>query len=157
MFGATTGGKTLPDPLTQTKPSSAQSDTAQPDPDQVLALVLNSLEKDLALDIVPIDLRGRSAMADHMVIASGRNARHVAAIADKLIERLKSETGHAPRIEGKEGGDWVLVDTDDVIIHLFRPEVRAFYQLEKIWMSPEALARLQDEQPHLMTEGSAQS
>lgn len=152
-----TGGKTLSDPITQTNSSSAQLKETTPDPDQMLALVLNSLEKDLALDIVQIDLRGRSAMADHMVIASGRNARHVAAIADKLIERLKSGTGHPPRIEGKEGGDWVLVDADDVIIHLFRPEVRAFYQLEKIWMLPDALARLKDEQPHLMTEAPADS
>lgn len=86
-----------------------------------------------------IDLRGRSAMADHMVIASGRNARQVASIAEKLVERLKELTGRSARIEGKDTGDWVLIDTDDVIVHVFRPEVREFYQLEKMWMPTEAL------------------
>ena len=81
-----------------------------------------------------IDLRGRSAMADHMVIASGRNARQVAAIAEKLVQRLKQQTGRGARIEGQETGDWVLIDTDDVIVHVFRPEVREFYQLEKMWL-----------------------
>lgn len=112
-------------------------------------LVLKCLDDDLAEDVVQIDLRGRSAMADHMVIASGRSARHVAAIADKLLERLKAHQGHTPRVEGKETGDWVLVDTDNVVVHLFRPEVRAFYQLEKMWMSPEALTELRRTQPHL--------
>lgn len=86
-----------------------------------------------------IDLRGRSAMADYMVIASGRNARQVASIAEKLVERLKEQTGRSARIEGKETGDWVLIDTDDVIVHVFRPEVREFYQLEKMWMPTDAL------------------
>ena len=86
-----------------------------------------------------IDLRGRSAMADHMVIASGRNARQVASIAEKLVERLKELTGRSARIEGKDTGDWVLIDTDDVIVHVFRPEVREFYQLEKMWMPTDAL------------------
>ena len=81
-----------------------------------------------------IDLLGRSSMADHMVIASGRNARQVASIAEKLVERLKEQTGRSARIEGKETGDWVLIDTDDVIVHVFRPEVREFYQLEKMWL-----------------------
>jgi len=88
---------------------------------------------------VTIDLRGRSAMADHMVIASGRSSRQVAAIAEKLVQRLKEQTGRTARIEGKETGDWVLIDTDDVIVHLFRPEVREFYQLEKMWMPADAL------------------
>lgn len=73
-------------------------------------------------------------MADHMVIASGRSSRQVASIAEKLTERVKAETGRPVRIEGKEVGDWVLIDTDDVIVHVFRPEVRDFYQLEKMWM-----------------------
>ena len=105
----------------------------------MLSLILKSLEDDLAEDIVQIDLRGRSAMADHMVIASGRNARQVAAIAEKLVERLKEQTGRSARVEGKETGDWVLIDTDDVIVHVFRPEVREFYQLEKMWMPADAL------------------
>lgn len=86
-----------------------------------------------------IDLRGRSAMADHMVIASGRSSRQVAAIAEKLVQRLKDQTGRTARIEGKDTGDWVLIDTDDVIVHVFRPEVREFYQLEKMWMPADAL------------------
>ncbi len=86
-----------------------------------------------------IDLRGRAAKADHMVIASGRNARQVASIAEKLVERLKAQTGQSARVEGKDTGDWVLIDTDDVIVHVFRPEVREFYQLEKMWMPADAL------------------
>ncbi|MCZ0960506.1 ribosome silencing factor [Paracoccus benzoatiresistens] len=112
--------------------------------DQILARILSSLDDDKAEDIVTIDLRGRSAMADHMVIASGRSARQVGAIAEKLAERMKLITGRTPRIEGKETGDWVLIDTDDVIVHVFRPEVREFYQLEKMWMPADALSRVRD-------------
>ncbi|SNT73110.1 ribosome-associated protein [Paracoccus seriniphilus] len=83
-------------------------------------------------------------MADHMVIASGRSARQVSAIAEKLAERVKEATGRSPRIEGKETGDWVLIDTDDVIVHVFRPEVREFYQLEKMWMPADTLNRVRD-------------
>ncbi len=86
-----------------------------------------------------IDLRGRSAMADHMVIASGRSSRQVASIAEKMAERLKQECGRLVRIEGKDTGDWVLIDTDDVIVHIFRPEVREFYQLEKMWLPADSL------------------
>ena len=107
--------------------------------DEILQRILTSLDDDKAEEIVTIDLRGRSAMADHMVIASGRNARQVAAIAEKLVERLKQQTGHSARVEGKDTGDWVLIDTDDVIVHVFRPEVREFYQLEKMWMPADAL------------------
>ena len=75
-------------------------------------------------------------MADHMVIASGRNARQVAAIAEHLIDKLKQDLGLIARIEGKDTGDWVLIDTDDVIVHIFRPEVREFYQLCLLYTSP---------------------
>ena len=92
-----------------------------------------------------IDLRGRSAMADHMVIASGRSARQVGAIAEKLADRMKQATGRTPRIEGKDTGDWVLIDTDDVIVHVFRPAVREFSQLEKLWMPSDALVRVRDQ------------
>ncbi|MDO5614264.1 MAG: ribosome silencing factor [Paracoccus sp. (in: a-proteobacteria)] len=109
---------------------------------------MSSLEDDKAEDVVTIDLRGRSAMADHMVIASGRNARQVATIAEKLAERFKEATGRTPRIEGKDAGDWVLIDTDDVIVHVFRPEVREFYQLEKMWLPSDALTRLREDQPN---------
>ncbi|MFC0811721.1 ribosome silencing factor [Paracoccus panacisoli] len=108
----------------------------------MLDRILSSLEDDKAEDIVTIDLRGRSAMADHMVIASGRNARQVAAIAEHLIDKLKQDLGLIARIEGKDTGDWVLIDTDDVIVHIFRPEVREFYQLEKMWMPADALGAL---------------
>ena len=87
-----------------------------------------------------IDLRGRSSIGDHIVIASGRSARQVTAIAEKLVDRLKNELGLRPRIEGKEHGDWVLVDAGDVIVHVFRPEVRDFYQIEKMWQEPGARA-----------------
>jgi ribosome-associated protein len=73
-------------------------------------------------------------MADHMVIASGRSTRQVGAIAEKLTERLKDEIGLQCKVEGKETGDWVLIDAGDVIVHVFRPEVREFYQLEKLWL-----------------------
>ena len=108
--------------------------------DEILERILTSLDDDKAEDVVTIDLRGRSAMADHMVIASGRNARQVATIAEKLVQRLKDATGRTARIEGKDTGDWVLVDTDDVVVHVFRPEVREFYQLEKMWL-PAGQAR----------------
>jgi ribosome-associated protein len=108
--------------------------------DEILALVLSSLEDDKAEDIVSIDLAGKSSMADHMVICSGRSSRQVAAISEKLIDRLKAELGRSAKVEGKGQGDWVLIDTGDVVVHVFRPEVREFYQLEKMWMTPGAQA-----------------
>ena len=106
----------------------------EPTSDQILERVISSLEDDKAEEIVTIDLRGRSSIADYMVICSGRSSRQVGAIAEKLMERLKQDFGRHCRIEGKEQGDWVLIDTADVIVHVFRPEVREFYQLEKMWM-----------------------
>ncbi len=103
-------------------------------PDQILAAVLQSVDDDKAEDIVQIDLRGRSDVADYMVICSGRSSRQVAAIAEKLADRLKQAFGISVKMEGKETGDWVLIDTGDVIVHVFRPEVRDFYQLEKMWL-----------------------
>jgi ribosome-associated protein len=100
---------------------------------ELLDTILTSLDDDKAEDVVQIDLSGRSAMADHMVVASGRSSRQVAAIAEKLLERLKEKFRLTSRVEGKETGDWVLIDTGDVVVHVFRPEVRAFYQLEKMW------------------------
>lgn len=100
----------------------------------MLELVVTSLTEDKAEDIVQIDLRGRSEIADYMVICSGRSTRQVSALAEKLVERAKAETGHTARVEGKSQGDWVLIDTGDVVVHIFRPEVREFYQLEKMWL-----------------------
>ncbi|RRH74820.1 ribosome silencing factor [Falsigemmobacter faecalis] len=96
--------------------------------------MLASLDDDKAEEIVEIDLRGRSDVADYMVICSGRSSRQVAAIAEKLSERLKEQFRIFAKMEGKETADWVLVDSSDVIVHIFRPEVREFYQLEKMWM-----------------------
>ena len=106
--------------------------------DQLLQAILSSLEDDKAEDVVTIDLRGRSEMGDFMVIASGRSTRQVAAIAEKLADRLKQEHGLLSKMEGRETSDWVLIDTGDVIVHVFRPEVRDFYQLEKMWLPSSA-------------------
>jgi ribosome-associated protein len=96
-------------------------------------LVLRSLDDDQAQDVVSIPLAGKSAIADHMVIASGRSTRQVASMAQKLGERIKQELGRNVRVEGLPVADWVLIDADDVIIHIFRPEVRSFYNLERMW------------------------
>ena len=98
--------------------------------------IITSLEDDKAEDIVKIDLHGKSEMADYMVVASGRSSRQVSAIANHLVDSLKQNHGRLSKIEGKETGDWVLVDVGDVIVHVFRPEVREFYQLEKMWLTP---------------------
>lgn len=100
----------------------------------LLERILSSLEEDKAEGLVVIDLRGKSEMADHMVVCSGRSSRQVASISEKLVERLKSDLGIGCRVEGKDAGDWVLIDAGDVIVHVFRPEVRDFYQLEKMWL-----------------------
>ena len=96
-------------------------------------LVLHSLDEDQAQDVVSIPLEGKSSIADHMVIASGRSTRQVAAIATHLAERLKKDGHGTPRIEGLPAADWVLIDAGDVVVHLFRPEVRSFYNLERMW------------------------
>jgi ribosome-associated protein len=96
-------------------------------------LVLRSLDDDQAQDVVTIPLTGKSNIADHMVIASGRSTRQVASMAQKLSERIKQDLGRSVRIEGLPVADWVLIDADDVIVHIFRPEVRSFYNLERMW------------------------
>lgn len=102
--------------------------------DALLAAILSELQDNKAEDIVQIDLRGKSAIGDHMVVCSGRSTRQVTALAEKLVETLKADHGVLSKIEGKDTGDWVLIDTGDVIVHVFRPEVREFYQLEKMWL-----------------------
>ncbi|MFQ6546436.1 ribosome silencing factor [Aestuariibius sp. 2305UL40-4] len=102
--------------------------------ERLLEAILSSLDSDKAEDIVQIDLRGKSEMGDYMVICSGRSSRQVAAISEKLTDKLKAEFGVISKVEGKDTGDWVLIDTGDVIVHVFRPEVREFYQLEKMWL-----------------------
>ena len=100
----------------------------------MLDLVLNSLQDDKAIDIVTIELQGKSQIADYMVVASGRSTRQVSAIVEKLADKLKQNMGIQARMEGKGAGDWVLLDAGDIIVHVFRPEVREFYQLEKMWL-----------------------
>lgn len=101
-------------------------------PDDLHRLILQSLDDDQAQDVVSIPLSGKSSIADHMVVASGRSSRQVAAIAQKLAERIK-KAGRNAHIEGLPSADWVLIDAEDVIVHLFRPEVRSFYNLERMW------------------------
>ena len=115
----------------------AQSGTSSDEPRQSVGsledLILNRLDDDKAEDVVLIDLRGKSPMADAMIVASGRSHRHVGALADHVLRALK-ETGHGKaRVEGLPHCDWVLIDAGDVVVHLFRPEVRSFYNIEKIW------------------------
>ncbi|CAN7324872.1 ribosome silencing factor [Pararhizobium sp. LjRoot255] len=104
---------------------------------RALHLVLNSLEDSKAEDIVTINIAGKSALADYMVVVSGRSSRHVMAIADHLMTDLKDEGYGNARVEGLETGDWVLIDGGDIIIHVFRPEIREFYNIEKMWAAPD--------------------
>ena len=108
---------------------------ALPSLDQMVEAVLTSLDDDKAQDILTIDLVGKTSIADRMIIASGTSARMVSAMAEHLIIKLK-EIGIKPKSEGERHGDWVLIDAGDVVIHLFRPEVRQFYNIERIWAAP---------------------
>lgn len=96
-------------------------------------LVLASLDDDQAVETVSIPLAGKSSIADYMVVASGKSTRQVASMANKLAEKIKAEFGRSARVEGLNNADWVLIDAGDVIVHLFRPEVRSFYNLERMW------------------------
>ncbi len=101
-------------------------------------MILKSLDDDQAVETISIPLAGKSAIADHMVIASGRSTRQVASMAEKLARAIKTEFGRSTRIEGLPAADWVLIDAGDVIVHLFRPEVRSFYNLERMWAFGDA-------------------
>lgn len=118
-------------------PAAAGARSAPPlhnaDEDALLSLVLKQLDDDQAQDVVTIDLQGKSSIADHMVIASGRSTRQVAAIAQKLAETVKQRGFGPVRLEGLPAADWVLIDAGDVVVHIFRPEVRSFYNLERMW------------------------
>ena len=109
-------------------------------PQDVKALVLQSLDADKALDVVSLELDEQSGIADYMVIASGTSSRHVGALAQKLKERLESRGLKNVRIEGITTSDWVVIDAGDVIVHVFRPEVRSFYNIERMWGSPHPLS-----------------
>ena len=103
-------------------------------------MVLTSLDDAKAEDLVSIDITGKSPLADHMVVASGRSQRHVGAIAERLISDLKDAGCGRVRAEGQRTGDWVLIDAGDVVVHIFRPEVRSFYNLEKMWLADHPAA-----------------
>ena len=115
----------------------APADPAAPlplaEPGSLHALVLQSLDDDQAQEIVSIPLEGKSSIADHMIVASGRSSRQVTTMAQKLSERIKKGGFGHSRIEGLPTADWVLVDAGDIVVHLFRPEVRSFYHLERMW------------------------
>jgi ribosome-associated protein len=122
--------------LPETAPAPA--DNGAPSPAEALhELVLRSLDDDQAVEVVSIPLNGKSSIADFMVIASGRSSRQVASMAQKLTERIKQDLGRLVRVEGLPVADWVLIDAEDVIVHLFRPEVRSFYNLERMWAFEE--------------------
>jgi ribosome-associated protein len=111
----------------------------RPGPGETLALILARLDDDQAADIITIDLKGKTTLADYMVVSSGRSHRHVGAIAEHLLEALAKSGVTGARAEGLPHCDWVLIDAGDIIVHVFRPEVRTFYNLEKMWArAPQA-------------------
>ena len=126
-------------PLESLPPTAAAAPPPTPIGESPLhTLVLTSLDDDQAQEVVSIPLEGKSSIADHMVVASGRSTRQVAAMAQKLVERIK-QAGMGPvRLEGLPAADWVLIDAGDVVVHLFRPEVRSFYNLERMWAFGDA-------------------
>jgi ribosome-associated protein len=101
--------------------------------DTLLNCIIKSLSENKAEDVITIDLRGRTSIGDFIVVASGRSTRQVSSISQKLVDILKTDLGRLSKVEGKDAGDWVLIDTGDIIVHVFRPEVREFYQIEKMW------------------------
>ena len=105
-----------------------------PEP-KMLDIVLHSLEDAKAEETVAIDIAGKSSLADHMVVTSGRSNRHVSAVADQVVKALRDNGFGKPRVEGLPHAYWVLVDGGDVIVHIFRPEVREFYNIEKMWQA----------------------
>ncbi|MBO6548866.1 MAG: ribosome silencing factor [Rhizobiales bacterium] len=126
---------------TSTEDAVVMNKTASPLPaskdkatDQ-LTMTINSLEDGKAEDIVTIDLEGKSSLGDYMIVASGRSHRHVSSIADKLAKQIREAGFGRPRVEGTDTNDWVLVDAGSIIVHIFRPEVREFYNIEKMWLA----------------------
>lgn len=115
-------------------------------PQELKSLIEESLDSDKAIDIVAIELGDQSGLADYMIVASGTSSRHVAALADKLKDRLEARGVKGIRLEGMAQADWVAMDAGDIIVHIFRPEVREFYNIEKMWMTY---------QPHVVVNNSA--
>ena len=116
-------------PVTAAEPAADPTDSI----DALHRLLLASLDDDQAVETVSIPLAGKSTIADYMIVASGRSSRQVGSMASKLVQKIKEHTGRSPRVEGMPIADWVLIDAGDVIVHLFRPEVRSFYNLERMW------------------------
>ncbi len=113
--------------------SSSSDLHGRADAERILETVLESLDDSKAENVVTLDIQGKSALADYMIVASGRSQRHVNAVADHLISAFKDAGLGTARVEGLSSADWILIDAGDVIVHVFRPEVREFYQLEKMW------------------------
>jgi ribosome-associated protein len=131
---------------TATKPARKTSTKAaalkaQPDADKTLKLIISRLDDMKAEDTVTIDLRGKSAFSDYMVVTTGRVNRHVGAIAENVAKGLKESGITKPHVEGMPNCDWVLIDSGDVIVHIFRPEVREFYNLERLWTQGPTAAK----------------
>jgi ribosome-associated protein len=134
---ASRGTRTLPETIrTETirTPVQAPEESGQARSDDLKALALGCLDEMKAEETIAIDLAGKTSLADTMIIASGRSQRHVGSIADKIIQEMKNRGFGNARVEGLPACDWVLIDAGDVIVHVFRPEVRDFYNLEKMWM-----------------------
>lgn len=120
-------------PIKTEKPAAQHYKQKQFTPEELLAFIRTSLEDAKAIEPCEIDLKGKSSIADYLVIASGSSQRHVASMADTLVKRIKENGFGLARAEGMAQADWVLIDAGDIIVHLFRPEVRDFYALEKMW------------------------
>jgi ribosome-associated protein len=125
-------------PATALRPKGSQDIEKVDSVDAMHEMILGQLDADQAVETISIPLAGKSSIADHMVIASGRSTRQVASMAAKIAERIKTEFGRQARIEGLPTADWVLIDAGDIIVHLFRPEVRSFYNLERMWAFGDA-------------------
>ncbi len=126
--------------MNSTPPSGLASFSAEPG--RLLKIVTDTLDGAKAEDVSVIDLEGKTSIGDYMVVASGRSQRHVGAVADHLIKALKDAGYGRARVEGLPQGDWVLIDAGEVIVHLFRPEVREFYNLEKMWSADRPMERM---------------
>lgn len=125
-------------PATALRPKDLKAVEKRDSVDAMHEMILAQLDADQAVETISIPLAGKSSIADHMVIASGRSTRQVASMASKIAERIKTEFGRQARIEGLPTADWVLIDAGDIIVHLFRPEVRSFYNLERMWAFGDA-------------------
>ena len=143
LTATTTKRATKRTPAPSSKKAPAKKPTAAAKPkklsspsDQWRKIITKSLDENKAEDISELDLKEKCSFTDFMVVASGRSARHVAALAEHVVDDLRKAGGHVMSVEGKETGDWVLIDAGDVVVHIFRPEIRQFYNIEKMWAIP---------------------